>query len=1262
MTERAAKTPDPSAGPHRLVADADRLAHRSGEAAQRGTLTAGAPSGPSPVASSLTPGQVLAFQRSAGNAAVARSVARGVRPRPRPQARTATQRSATAQRSGRQTVGGQAPARRGGGEPPGPGASPATSEPADQDVATPALQAFLQRDLATVPPPPVAPQPVAPADDPAFTKISGQIAGAAAGQRAHPSAKSSVAAAEAAAVAPPNDLAAQASVAQVDKMAGAKPGGFDKAAFIAAVGKAIDAAAPKNAEEATELGSSGKSGAVKAQVEGMVGEGKQGAAKDIKGATEAPPDLSKATPKPVIPLAPADPGAPPPAIPGAAAMPSPRDPDQTNLGNGPASVNNRMAEAGVTEDQLAKSNEPQFTQALGARQDLETHSSTAPPRVRDQEAKALGHAQAGAAGGVNAGLAGMRAQKVGAVAAVASQQGNTKSADQVKRAEVAGHIEQVFTKTKGEVDQILNGLDEQVDDAFTTGEKQARDAFDADVARDMEAWKDERYSGVRGKLRWLKDKLLGAPPEVNQIFAKHRNAYVAQMSKVIADVADVVGAGLTKATRRIADGRAEVKKYVADQPASLRQFAAEAEDKVSDKFDALDSDVSEKQEAVVSDLAQKYTEARQSVDDAITKMQEENKGLVQKAEEAVVGAVETILKLKDMLLGVLSRVAGAVTKIIADPIGFLEKLVNAVKTGLHNFVSNIGTHLKKGLTDWLFGALGSAGIEIPDTFDLKGILKLVLSILGLTWTSIRSKLVAQVGEPVMSRIEQTVDVFKTIATEGLGGLWNLIVQKLGDFKEMVMGEIESFIEDKVITAGIEWIVGLLNPAGAFIKACEAIYHIVMFFVEKGQAIMDFVNSILDSVEAILGGGVGAVADLIEGTLAKMIPLIITFLADLLGLGGISEKIKEIIGKIQKPVNKVINAVIGGALKVGKKLFRGLLTKGKAAAGYVKGKIAAGKEWVAGKAKQAVGFFSIRKPFQVKGEDHVLYNDGQSDALVVASTPTRLDQHPDPDVKKAYIAYLQAMAGAQTPSAKENVSRKYTADIITALRAWMTDHATSDPGASAPGLGEIARHGAQGSRLYNGPAIYHLESEHITPFAVGKRLWQAVNLYVPERGGHEDDGQTTIAIYKGAADLKTEKLGESRLMSDFEAAINRAEIPRRLRDARRGVQAGSEGSRQTARDLVALLMQGLRVAKNDSVERTNRAIAMENASVSGGSKRTNGERRGPAGSPEPPSPSPGLVDRAAEEQYDNVVNLVQEEVEGVTTRREAAAERRLGLRP
>ena len=820
---------------------------------------------------------------------------------------------------------------------------------------------LLQRAV-DCPPAPVAPQPVAPVDDPRFATVTGQVKEVSAEEKAHAPVSTTVAEAQGAAAGPPNEMAAQAGAAQVDQMAAAKPGTFDKAAFIAAVASAIDAASPKNLDEADKLKDSGKSAQVKDQVAGMVTKGKDDSAQDIKAATAAAPDTSGVTPKPVTPMTPEQPGPPPRSVPGDQAMPAERGPDQTDLGGGPCALNATMADAKVTGDQLAKSNEPQFTKALESKQHVEAHAAQAPEQVKAAEAQQLALAQAGAAGTVTTGLAAMHADRVGALGGVGAHKEQAKTADEAKRAEISAHVEAVFTKTKTDVGAVLDGLDGKVTAIFDAGEKNARESFDGNVGRDMTAWKDERYSGISGAAQWVADKFAGAPPEVNEIFARNRAAYLAQMQKVISDVADTVGAELGKAKQLIADGRAEVKAYVAAQPAALRQFASEAGEKMSGQFDALDSDVSSKQDAVVSDLAQKYVAARQSVDASITQMQEENKGLIDEAEAEVGGAIETILKLKDWIEHTAQRIASSVDKILADPIAFLSNLVNAVKVGLAKFVGNIGEHLKHGLMSWLLGALADAGIQLPETFDLKGILNLVLSILGLSWTNIRGRLVAQIGEPVMAKMEQALDVFKITATEGLAGLWNWILDKIGDFKEMVMGEIRAFISEKVIKAGVEWLIGILNPAAAFIKACEAIYNVVMFFVEKGQAIIEFVNSILDSVESILDGGVGAVADLIEGTLAKTIPLIINFLADLLGLGGISEKIREIIGKIQAPVNKAIDTVIGGALKIGKKMFAALMGKERRPEDQDDAKSAAVKEKAAVEVRLATS-----KPFATKAD-------------------------------------------------------------------------------------------------------------------------------------------------------------------------------------------------------------------------------------------------------------------------------------------------------
>ena len=781
-----------------------------------------------------------------------------------------------------------------------------------------------------------------PHADPRFQSMKARAGTAAAGAKSHTPAKAGAASAQAAALPPGNDVASQAAAAQVDEMSTKQPGAFDKRAFIEAVKQAVDNAAPKNLEEADDFKESGKAGKVAGQVSGLVKGGKDSSQKDIKDATVAPPDASKATPKQVTPMAPDAAGAATSTVGAAGAMPLPAPPQQTDLSAGPNTIDAQMADAQVTDEQIEKSNEPDFKAALGERAKLKEHSATAPDAYRKSEQGVLSKAHGGAEAAEAQQLQAMHGAKGAALAKALGHKQGAKSQDEAKRAKVASEIQGIYDRTKADVTKTLDGLDGKVDGAFTQGEGAARKTFEDYVGAQMDAYKDDRYSGLLGKGRWLKDKLMGMPSEVNRFYAAGRTRYLADMDGVISKIADIVGAGLTSARARIAQGKAEVHKYVSALPKDLQQVGTEAEEKLDGQFEQLTADVDAKQSDLVDSLARKYVEARDSLDSRIDEMKAANRGLVDKAIDAIGGVIKTILQLKNMLMNVLAKAADVIGDIIADPIGFLGKLVDGVKAGLNRFVGNIGAHLQEGLIGWLFGALGSAGIQLPKTFDLSGILDLVLQVLGLTYRSIRARVVKLVGEPLMARMEQTVDVFKTLMTEGVGGLWKWIKDKIGDFEDMVLGSIKTFIIEKVIKAGITWLIAFLNPAAAFIKAVKMIYDVIMFLIERGSEIMSFVSSILDSVGAIAKGSLGIVAEKVESSLAKALPLAISFLASLLGLGGISEKIRGVIEKVRAPINKAVDFVVLGALKGVKKLFGG-------ATSWVKGKVRAGKQWVKDKA-------------------------------------------------------------------------------------------------------------------------------------------------------------------------------------------------------------------------------------------------------------------------------------------------------------------------
>ncbi len=844
------------------------------------------------------------------------------------------------------TAGGAAAKRRAG--PATKGLAVTRGAPAAGAVgvaspsgAAPSLAPSLAPDQLLRPP--VPPTPMAPERDPQFAAVTMSVAGFGKATRAHPPARAKAAEAQGAALAPSGDVPAQAKAAKADAMDAQQPGDFDKKGFIAAVKTAIEATSPSTLTEADDYQASGRAGEVKGAVQGLVTQGKQEQSRDIEDAAAAAPDPSTAVTKPVTPLETEDPGQPV-TIHGAGAAPRPAPAEQTNLQAGKHQADAELAGADVDEKQLTESNEPEFQQAVTDKKAAAAHADTAPVEFRAQEQQVLAQGKAEATAQTTAGVAGMQGAKAAAVATLIAGKGKAKAQDEATRSQVTTKIQSLFDATETAVKAILDGIDPKVEKTFEKGEAGARATFEKYVAAKMSAYKKDRYGGWLGGIRWAKDKLLGMPSKVEEFYQAGRELYLKKMNGVIEAVAGIVGGSLTTAKARIAKGRCDIASYVKGLPADLRTVGSQASQEIGEGFARLEKDVDAKQDAVVDALATRYVEARTGLDERIEALQAENKGLVDKAIGAIKAVVNTIRELTAMLTNVLARVAGVVGQIVKAPVAFLGNLIAGVKGGIIRFKDNILTHLRNGLMGWLFGALAEGGVELPETFDVKGIVKLLASIFGLTWTSIRGRLVRQIGERAMGAAERGVGIFQTIATEGVGGLWQMLVERLGDIKEMILGQVKDFVVTKIITAGITWLIGLLNPAAAFIKACKLIYDVVMFFVNNASRIAAFVNTVIDSVADIVRGNVSGVVAKIENVLGQMVPIIIGFLASVIGLGGVGQKIREIIGALRRPVTRAMDFLIKKGLQLAGPIIRGL----KGVGSRVKARAAAGKAWAKGK--------------------------------------------------------------------------------------------------------------------------------------------------------------------------------------------------------------------------------------------------------------------------------------------------------------------------
>jgi hypothetical protein len=273
--------------------------------------------------------------------------------------------------------------------------------------------------------------------------------------------------------------------------------------------------------------------------------------------------------------------------------------------------------------------------------------------------------------------------------------------------------------------------------------------------------------------------------------------------------------------------------------------------------------------------------------------------------------------------------------------------------------------------------MGSMGIQLPDDiFSLKGIFSLVTQILGMTWDYIRRKAVKLFGEPVVAGMEKSVEIFQIIANQGPMGLWEQVQEQFGDLKETVIEEIKGMLITQVITAGVKWIIGLLNPASAFVKAAMAIYDIVMFFINQGSQVVELVNAVIEAITAIASGAVGGAAKLVENALARSLPVVIGFLASLLGISGLAKKVQGIVKKIRSRIDKAIDKVLKKAKKFSKKFGNKVKEKGKTV------------------VKSLVNWASFKKSFKTQdGESHKLYFKGQGNQakLIVASKEEEVKQ-------------------------------------------------------------------------------------------------------------------------------------------------------------------------------------------------------------------------------------------------------------------------------
>jgi hypothetical protein len=136
-----------------------------------------------------------------------------------------------------------------------------------------------------------------------------------------------------------------------------------------------------------------------------------------------------------------------------------------------------------------------------------------------------------------------------------------------------------------------------------------------------------------------------------------------------------------------------------------------------------------------------------------------------------------------------------------------------------------------------------------------------------------------------------------------------VTEFFGNLREAALGAIRSFIQQRLVMAGIQQLLSLLSPVGAVIQAIIKTYTTIQFFIQRINQILDLVESIVNSIAAIASGAIASAAGLVERTMARTIPVILDFLARFIGLGDVGGQVQRTIRGLQARVDQMLDRAV-----------------------------------------------------------------------------------------------------------------------------------------------------------------------------------------------------------------------------------------------------------------------------------------------------------------------------------------------------------------
>ncbi|GEM46026.1 phage tail protein [Deinococcus cellulosilyticus] len=758
---------------------------------------------------------------------------------------------------------------------------------------------------------------------------------------------------------PANARSAGAAASQVATMDSAPTGTVQPGSFTTLLRQEIDRLMPQTLENADQFMQHGEASQIQQAAGGAVQQQTDDAAGTLQATAAQAPDPAGQPVRTPQPMGTEAPPAPPVVDP-SGAVPPPKKNFDAGLKQNLDTSKDEIKKTELPESSFQKANDSRFSKVIEQNKKLQSQTARSIQGYPKTETQIQGAAKAAVSGDSKKGAAALVKARMQGSAVVRVKQQTAKERNEARRKAVVDNIERIYNKTKTAAQNHIEGLQEKAMHLFEQGLNRASENLKRNAELEKQKFRNERYSGVTGAARWVADLFRECPDGLKEGFRRARAKFTQETDVLVGKVGHFVDSRIKAAKAEIQRGQAEIQTYVQSLPADLQSVGQNAQKDMESRFSEMQQNIDSQAQELAQKLAERYQKAQEDADNAIKKLEEENSGMLKGLIDAVGEVIKILREFKARLQAALRKGEETIKLILNDPIGFLSNLLAAIKGGLNAFVGNIWTHLKAGFMQWLFGSLMKAGIQPPVDLSLGSIFKLVLQVLGITYDRMRAKAVKLIGERNVKILEKLFAYIQTLISGGIQALWEKVKEDLSNLKQMVIDAIQNWLIETVIKQAIMKVVSMFNPAGAIVQAVITIYNTVMFLWEKANQILSFVEAVINSIHAIATGAIGGAVSWIERSLASMIPLVIGFLARLIGLGNVSNKIREFILKVQGKVDAAIDKVIAKIVATVKKLFgKGQGSGPEAARERLQQGLQAGKEAVNRYAGRKVGVLVLR---------------------------------------------------------------------------------------------------------------------------------------------------------------------------------------------------------------------------------------------------------------------------------------------------------------